>query len=79
MLSIVTLDYFHLLKGHPKGPDSAKLFIDIFLEAIASSEDMDVKSDGADNLLIYFQKIIGDSGEELPRFMLVLEYGSDGV
>ena len=74
-----SLDYFHLLKEHPKGPEGARLFMDIFLEAIASSPEAVVKSDGADNLLLYFQKVIRDSGEMFPRFMPVLEYGFDQI
>jgi pyruvate,orthophosphate dikinase len=73
------LDYFHLLKTHPKGPETAKLIVDIFLEAIDNSQDMDLKGDAGDNLLLYLQKIIKDSGEELPRFLSALEYGFDKI
>jgi len=74
-----SLDYFHLLKTHPKGPDAARLYVDIFLEAIDRSPDRDVQSDGADNLLIYIQKIIKDAGEDLPRFLPALDYGFDRI
>ncbi len=74
-----SLDYYHLLKGHPKGPDAARLFMDIFLEAITTSPDSDVKSDGADNLLLFIQKIIRDAGNDLPRFVPALEYGFDRI
>ena len=74
-----SLDYFHLLKNHPKGPDAAKQFIQIFLDVTAEALDMDVKYDGADNLLIFIQKIVRDSGNEITRFLKVLEYGFDGI
>jgi len=73
------LDYFHLLKTHPRGPETAKLIVDIFLEAIDTSHDMDLRADAGDNLLLYLQKIIRDSGEELPRFFSALEYAFDRI
>lgn len=73
------LDYFHLLKTHPKGPEAAKLYLDIFLDAVGASPDMDVKSNAADNLLLFIQKIIKDSGKESPRFLTVLDYGFDSI
>ena len=73
------LDYFHLLKTHPKGPDAAKLYIDIFLEALDSSQNSDLKTDAVDNLLLYLQKIIKDSGEELSRFLTSLDYGFNRI
>ena len=69
-----SLDYFHLLKNHPKGIDAAKIFIDIFLEVIEVSTSAETKRDGADYLLIYIQKIIKDSGDEISRFLPVLGY-----
>ena len=69
-----SLDYFHLLKEHEKGPEAAKLFVNIFLDSIRESQNTNVKQDGADNLLIYIQKIIKDSNADLARFIHVIEY-----
>jgi len=44
------LNYFHILKTHPKGPEAAKLYFDIFFQAIDSSRNEDVRIDAADNL-----------------------------
>ncbi len=74
-----SLDYFHILKGHPRGPEAARVFIDIFIEAISGSTEPGLKSDGADNLLLYFQKIINESGKEFSRFLPVIEYGFDRI
>ena len=74
-----SLDYFHLLKNHPKGIDAAKIFIDIFLEVIEVSTSAETKRDGADYLLIYIQKIIKDSGDEISRFLPVLGYAFDRI
>ena len=73
------LDYFHLLKAHPKGSEAARLHIDTFIEAIEESSNKDVKADAADNLLIYIQKIIKESGAELPRFIPVLVHAFDRI
>ncbi|MFC1866974.1 PEP/pyruvate-binding domain-containing protein [Thermodesulfobacteriota bacterium] len=73
------LDYYHLIKSHPKGPDATKLYIDIFMDAISTSPDKDVRSNGADNLLIFIQKIIKGSGDELPRFLTAINYGFDRI
>ena len=75
----LSLDYYHLLKGHPKGPEAVKIYVDIFLEAIASSSSKEVKSDGADNLLLFLQKIIRASGEEFSVFIPALEYAFDRI
>ena len=74
-----SLDYFHLLKEHPKGPEAARLFIDIFLQTIMESQNTAVNQDGADNLLIYIQKIIKDSKADLPRFISVIGYSFDRI
>ncbi len=67
-----SLDYFHLIKNHPKGPDTAALFVDIFLDAIESAYDADVKTDAADNLLLFMQKIIKETGSQIDQFIPVL-------
>jgi pyruvate,orthophosphate dikinase len=67
------LDYFHLLKTHPKGPDAAGLFVDIFFSAFESESDMEVRSDAVDNLLLFLQKIIKDSGAGIQNFMPVID------
>ena len=59
------LDYFHLFQSHPNGPEAAYLIIEVFQEAIKANQNIDVKSDAVDNLLLYQQKIIKDSGNEL--------------
>ncbi|MBN1907735.1 MAG: pyruvate, phosphate dikinase [Deltaproteobacteria bacterium] len=70
-----SLDYFHLLKGHEKGPIAASLFVDIFLDTITESQDTTVYQDGADNLLVYIQKIINEANEDLASFLPVIEHG----
>ncbi|NLA74289.1 MAG: pyruvate, phosphate dikinase, partial [Deltaproteobacteria bacterium] len=74
-----SLDYFHLLKTHEKGPLAATLFIDIFLDAITESQDPAVYQDGADNLLVYIQRIINEAKENLPGFLPVIEHGLNEI
>ena len=64
-----SLNYFHLLKNHPKGPDAALLFVDILISAIESECPIPIKADAADNLLLFLQKIIKNSNKEIERFM----------
>jgi len=70
---VYSLDYLHLLKNHPKGPEAAKLFADIFATGIVLARDMDDRTDAVDNLLLFLQKIIKESGKELTRFIPVLD------
>ena len=74
-----SLDYFHLLVENDKGPEAAQIFINIFLDSIRASSDEQIKRDGADNLLIYIQKIITDSKEELRTFVPVLRHCFDEI
>jgi pyruvate,orthophosphate dikinase len=67
-----SLDYFHLLKNHPNGPDAADLFVNIFSEAIELSNDMGVKAEAADNMLLFLEKVIKDSGSDLKKFAPML-------
>ncbi|MHC4457361.1 MAG: PEP/pyruvate-binding domain-containing protein, partial [Planctomycetota bacterium] len=68
-----SLEYFHLLQSHPKGPEAAGLFVDIFNRAIESTVNPSVRTEAVDNLLLLLQKIIKDSGSDIFRFMPVLD------
>jgi len=68
-----SLNYFHLLKTHPKGETAAGLFVDIFAQAINATSLSDVRMDAVDNLLLYLQRIITDAGSEFDRFFRVLD------
>jgi len=74
-----SLDYFYLLKNHPKGHEAAALFVNIFTTAIKSSDEKDTKADGTDNLLLFLQKIIKDSGPDIKRFMPVINGSFDHI
>lgn len=74
-----SLDYFYLLKNHPKGHEAAALFVNIFTTAIKSSDEKDTKADGADNLLLFLQKIIKDSGPDIKRFVPVINDSFDHI
>jgi len=74
-----SLNYYHLIKNHPNGPDAAKLFAEIFTSAIESKTEIEVKADAVDNLLLFMQKIIKDSGSDIQRFMPVIIYSFDYI
>ena len=67
------LDYFHLLVLNPEGGAAAQRFVEIFFRVLDSERsDAAVRSDAADNLLVFVDKMIRDSGVDLPRFMPAL-------
>ena len=68
-----SLEYFHLLKKHPGGPEAARLLIDIFIQALKYSKDEDVRRDSVDNLLLLIQKIINDTGSNLINFQPIID------
>jgi len=74
-----SLNYFHLLKNHPKGPDAATLLVNIFNHAIISENNIKIKADAVDNLLLFLQKIIKDSGPDIKRFMPVIDSSFDSI
>ncbi|MDL1968113.1 MAG: pyruvate, phosphate dikinase, partial [Deltaproteobacteria bacterium] len=74
-----SLDYFYLLKNHPKGHEAATLFVNIFTCALESSNEKTVKADAADNLLVFLQKIIKDSGPDIKRFMPLINDSFDHI
>ena len=69
------LKYFHILRVHHKGKDAARLYIDIFLDSIEHSREPSIKADAADNLLLFLQTIIKESGEGFRDFLSTLDYG----
>lgn len=73
------LDYFHLLRSHPRGLEAAKLYINIFLAAFDNGRNKNERADAADNLLLYLQKIIKDSENEFSLFLPVLDYAFEQI
>jgi len=71
------LDYFHLLKTHPEGKNAATLFIDIFHGAILAAETSAARENAVDNLLLYLEKIINESGEFFDLFKDVTDRAFD--
>ena len=62
-----SLNYFHVLKTHPDGPEAAGLYVDTFFQAIDSSVNEEVRVNATDNLLLFIQRIIKDAGRDLPQ------------
>ncbi|MBF0564426.1 MAG: pyruvate, phosphate dikinase [Nitrospirae bacterium] len=69
-----SLGYFYELKTHPKGAETAALFLDAAAVAIASAKDVSVKADGFSLFYLLSQKILKESAEDLPRFIPILEH-----
>ncbi|MBU0986570.1 MAG: pyruvate, phosphate dikinase [Proteobacteria bacterium] len=73
------LNYFHLLKNHPRGPDTFRLYTDIFINAISSSGNMEVRIDAVDNFLLYLQKVIKESDTSMTTFKPVIDDAFDRI
>jgi pyruvate, orthophosphate dikinase len=76
---VYSLDYFHLLKNHPKGPEAAGLLIDIFTQAINTKLDAEVRDDAADNFLLFIQKVIKESEADYKRFKPIIDDTFDRI
>ncbi len=74
-----SLNYFHLLKAHEQGPAAAALFIEIFIDVLGAPADAETRSDAVDNLLLFIQKIIKESGDRLIDFLPVVQSACDAI
>jgi pyruvate,orthophosphate dikinase len=74
-----SLEYFHLLKNHHGGPQAAQLLIGIFIEAIDSCKEPEVKGEAIDNLLLFQLKIIKESGQDFTKFQPVIDVTLDRI
>ena len=68
-----SLEYFHVLKSHPMGPEAAKLLVEIFINAVESCEDAEVQVDSVDNILLFTQKTIKESDQNFKKFKVVID------
>ncbi|MCG8375024.1 MAG: hypothetical protein MI702_00905, partial [Chlorobiales bacterium] len=75
----LALHYFYLYQGHEKGDEALTLFVDIFLKAFEADAGPKVTAGAADNLMLFLQHIATESGDDLDRFLPVLEYGLNSV
>ncbi|NOZ69021.1 MAG: pyruvate, phosphate dikinase, partial [Deferribacteres bacterium] len=72
-----SLGYFYDLKTHPKGPDAARLYVDIAVDAVENATETDVRIASFHNLYLLLQRFIKEGGPELERFLPVIYYGFD--
>jgi pyruvate,orthophosphate dikinase len=68
-----SLQYFYLYKSHPKGKEALILFSDIFIETFNSVSSMNTRVNAVDNLMLFLQHIIKESGSNLEDFLPVIE------
>jgi pyruvate,orthophosphate dikinase len=74
-----SLEYFHLLKSHPRGPEAAELLIEIFINAVESCKEAEVKGDSVDNILLFLQKTVKESDSYFTEFRLVIDETFDRI
>jgi len=72
-----SLDYFHLFRQHPSGPDASRRITEILIAAVYSAKTEEVKGAAVDNLLLYLQTIVRDSGADFERFRPVVNHGCE--
>ncbi len=75
----LALHYFYLYKPHDQGQKALALFVDIFTTAFEADVTPAVKSSAADNLMLFLQHIVKESGDELPRFLSVIEQAVERI
>jgi pyruvate,orthophosphate dikinase len=61
-----SLQYFHLYRRHPRGAQALNLFAGIFLDTFESDPDTSLKTGAADNLVLFIQNILKESGPDIP-------------
>lgn len=66
------LNYFYILKTHPKGPEAARLYVDICLETMQTASQVQVKVDAFTNLYHLCQKFIKETDSDFHWFLPVL-------
>ncbi|MEJ2041000.1 MAG: pyruvate, phosphate dikinase, partial [Desulfosarcinaceae bacterium] len=73
------LDYFHMMKRHPRGPEAVERLVDLFRLALASDSPQALKIDAADNLILYLQKIVKTAEQDFPLFAGLVEKTFDAM
>lgn len=67
------LDYFHVFRQHPGGPEAAQRMTAILIQAVHSAKAEDVRAAAVDNLLLYLQVIVRESDGDFERFRRVVD------
>jgi len=73
------LNYFHLMNDHADGGIAAQRFADIFLCVIQTSPSAEIRSEAADNLLLFIEKIIREAKPGIEKFIGVLNQAFERI
>jgi len=68
-----SIQNFYLYRQDPEGDKALSLFADIYLSAFESNASPKLKTEAADNLMLFLQHIVKESGDDLQRFICVIE------
>lgn len=74
-----SLHYMYLYQSHEKGIAALNLYSDIFLSAFEQSIDKSVRTASSDNLMLFFQHMVKESGNRLVDSLPVLEDKLDRI
>ena len=67
-----SLNYFHVLKNNPQGPDGARTYFDIFFEAVRDAKERSIQTEAADDILLFFLKILKEADIKPKGFLPLL-------
>lgn len=68
-----SIQNFYLYRQAEDGETALGLFADIYLAAFESNPGPKLRSAAADNLMLFLQHIVKESGEDLPRFLALIQ------
>jgi len=68
-----SIQNYYLFKQDPDGDKALTLFTEIYFNAFESDFSSKLKSEAADNLMLFLQHIVRESGNDLYRFLSVIE------
>ncbi len=73
------LNYLHVLTSHPKGPEGARIYLNIFLQALAESDDPETRAKAASNLLLFIQRLLEKLPDKTEPYIEVLNQVFDKI
>jgi len=68
-----SIQNFYLFRQGPDGDKALSLFADIYFTAFESNSSPKLKTEAADNLMLFLQHMVKESGPDLHRFLHVIK------
>jgi len=68
-----SIQNFYLFRQDPDGDKALSLFAGIYITAFESNSNPKLKTEAADNLMLFLQHVVKESGPDLHRFLHVIK------